>query len=321
MLFRGAVCVPIDPHGEIETITNFIENSEAKMAFIGADFIKDFHDFEERLGRKIPAVVLQDIESNNGFQSFSDWAKTPRPADFDSSPPPAKIARRFGGFDLHFRHDRHAERRSADARQYLLRNVGCQEVMNVSENEVVLSVLPLFHVFAQVVNLWVIASIGGSVYYVKELAPAELKRLLKQRKSRLLTGVPRLWYLFHKKIFDGVAAQPNPVRRFSRRCSKPIFLRDNFNVNLGKKFFGKVHDGFGGKLNITISAGSRFDEKIARDYHALGFTIIQGYGLTETTGAVAARDLKTASSARSEKRLITPKSNSASRTKKARAKF
>ncbi|HLM60487.1 MAG TPA: class I adenylate-forming enzyme family protein, partial [Pyrinomonadaceae bacterium] len=31
ILFRGAVCVPIDPHGEIETITNFFVNSEAKM--------------------------------------------------------------------------------------------------------------------------------------------------------------------------------------------------------------------------------------------------------------------------------------------------
>ncbi|MBA2735442.1 MAG: AMP-binding protein, partial [Pyrinomonadaceae bacterium] len=65
------------------------------------------------------------------------------------------------------------------------------------------------------------------------------------------------------------------------------FLRDTFNINLGKKMFGKVHDGFGGKLDITISAGSRFDEKIAREYYALGFTIIQGYGLTETCGAVA----------------------------------
>src|SRR2546423_1577799 len=56
MLFRGVVCVPIDPHGEIETITNFIENSEAKMAFIGEEFIDHFHKIEERLGKKIPAV-------------------------------------------------------------------------------------------------------------------------------------------------------------------------------------------------------------------------------------------------------------------------
>ena len=56
ILYRGAVAVPIDPHGEIQTITNFFENSEAKMAFIGEDFIDHFHKVEESLGRKIPAV-------------------------------------------------------------------------------------------------------------------------------------------------------------------------------------------------------------------------------------------------------------------------
>jgi long-chain acyl-CoA synthetase len=32
-LYRGAVAVPLDPHGEIETVANFFENSEAKVAF------------------------------------------------------------------------------------------------------------------------------------------------------------------------------------------------------------------------------------------------------------------------------------------------
>ena len=287
ILFRGAVCVPVDPHAEIETLTNFINNSEAKMAFIGEDFIKSFHSLEENLGRKIPAVVLQNIESGNGFGSFEDWAKTSRPADFDAKPTPAKpedlaqLTYTSGttgtpkGVPLTHSNIYHEA-------------VGCQEVMHIKETEVVLSVLPLFHVFAQVVNLWVIASTGGSVYYVKELAPAELTRAFETKEITLLTGVPRLWYLFHKKVFDNVAQQSIIVRTlFDKLLKLNFFLREKFNINLGKKFFGKVHDGFGGKLNITISAGSRFDEKIARDYHALGFTLIQGYGLTETSGAVS----------------------------------
>lgn len=287
ILFRGAVCVPIDPHAEIETLTNFINNSEAKMAFIGEDFIKSFEKLEKNLDRKFPAVVLQDIESNNGFQSFEDWTSTTRPADFDSKPTPAKLE------DL-------AQLTYTSGTTGIPKGVplthgniyheavGCQEVMHIKETEVVLSVLPLFHVFAQVVNLWVIASIGGSVYYVKELAPAELTKAFETKEITLLTGVPRLWYLFHKKVFDGVAQQSFIVRKlFAKLLKLNFFLRDKFNINLGKKFFGKVHDGFGGKLNITISAGSRFDEKIARDYHALGFTLIQGYGLTETSGAVS----------------------------------
>jgi long-chain acyl-CoA synthetase len=287
ILFRGAVCVPVDPHGEIETVTNFIENSEAKMAFIGEEFIKDFRVIEERLGRKIPAVVLQSIESNNGFQSFDDWATTSRPADFDKQTPPARME------DL--AQLTYTSGTTGTPKGVALTHsniyheaVGCQEVMHLSETEVVLSVLPLFHVFAQVVNLWVVASIGGSVYYVKELAPAELTRAFETKEITLLTGVPRLWYLFHKKIFDNVAQQSIVVRTlFDKLLKTNFYLRENFNVNLGKKFFGKVHDGFGGKLNTTISAGSRFDEKIAQDYHALGFTMIQGYGLTETTGAIS----------------------------------
>ncbi|HEY0658820.1 MAG TPA: AMP-binding protein, partial [Pyrinomonadaceae bacterium] len=291
ILFRGAVCVPVDPHGEIETITNFIENSEAKMAFVGEDFIENFHRLEERLGRKIPAVVLQDIEqnteSNNEFQPFTDWAKTARPADYDAKPTPAAPE------DLAVLIYTSGTTGTPKGVPLTHGNIyyetqGCQEVMNVSEHEVVLSVLPLFHVFAQVINLWVIASIGASVYYVKELAPAELTKAFETKEITMLTGVPRLWYLFHKKIFDGVAAQPKPVQMlFAAMLKTNGFLRDTFNVNLGKKMFGKVHDGFGGRLDITISAGSRFDEKIARDYYALGFTIIQGYGLTETCGAVA----------------------------------
>ncbi|CAN5794884.1 AMP-binding protein [soil metagenome] len=287
ILYRGAVCVPVDPHGEIQTISNFFENSEAKMAFIGEDFINHFHQVEENLGRKIPAVVLQDIESANSFQKFSDWSSTPRPADFDALVPPAKPE------DMAVLIYTSGTTGTPKGVPLTHGNIyyetqGCQEVMNISENEVVLSVLPLFHVFAQVINLWVIASIGASVCYVKELAPAELTRAFETKQITLLTGVPRIWYLFHKKIFDGVAAQSFVVRwLFDKLLKFNFFMRKTFNVNLGRKLFKKVHDGFGGNLAITISAGSRFDEKIAEDYYALGYTMIQGYGLTETCGAVA----------------------------------
>ncbi len=94
-LFRGAVCVPIDPHGEIETITNFLENSEAKLAFLSPDVTEKFQQIEEKLGRHIPAVVWRDGEeekrrrgeeekletwnlepgiNQKRFSRFDDWA-------------------------------------------------------------------------------------------------------------------------------------------------------------------------------------------------------------------------------------------------------
>ena len=49
---------------------------------------------------------------------------------------------------------------------------------------------------------------------------------------------------------------------------------------------GRIHRIFGGKLRLAVSAGASFDENVARDFHNLGFTILQGYGLTESGGAV-----------------------------------
>jgi long-chain acyl-CoA synthetase len=101
--------------------------------------------------------------------------------------------------------------------------------------------------------------------------------------------VPRLWYLFHKKIFDAVEAKPKAVRMLFRAMLAANGLSRNvLGINLGPKLFGQVHESFGGNLRIAISAGSRFDEDVAKDFHQLGFTIIQGYGLTETSGAATA---------------------------------
>ena len=112
---------------------------------------------------------------------------------------------------------------------------------------------------------------------------------MKTFKPTILTTVPRLWYLFHKKIFDAVKAKPKMIQRlFKGMLAANGTLRNTIGVNLGRKFFGQVHESFGGQLRIAISAGSRFDQDVALDFHKLGFTILQGYGLTETSGAATA---------------------------------
>ena len=70
--------------------------------------------------------------------------------------------------------------------------------------------------------------------------------------------------------------------------SKPLngFLRDWLHFNAGRLFFLHCPScSFGGKLRLAVSAGASFDPAVARDFHRLGFTILQGYGLTETSGA------------------------------------
>jgi long-chain acyl-CoA synthetase len=323
-LYRGAVCVPLDPHGEIETLTNFLENSEAKLAFLAADETDKFRQIEEKLGRHIPAVVwekdstqrrgdaeenlkqdgqdFQDKDSsnsfsasdarlrvlNNGFQSFSDWTKTDFPPDFAGKIPAV------GGDDDALLMYTSGTTGTPKGVPLTHGNIvaeldGINEVLRLTENEKILSLLPLFHVYLQIVNLWTATTYGCEVGYLKELTPDELGRAMRQFKPTILTTVPRLWYLFHKKIFDAIEAKPKPVQAIFRTMfATNGFLRDKFKTNLGPKFFSQIHEGFGGNLRFAITAGSRFDEAVAIDFHKLGFNILQGYGLTETSGAATA---------------------------------
>ena len=287
-LYRGAVAVPLDPHGEIETVTNFFENSEAKVAFLSPDQTKRFEQLQEKLGRKITGVVWSDEASANGFQSFDDWSLTKFPDAFTTATPLAKNE------DTALLMYTSGTTGTPKGVPLTHGNIaaeldGINEVLKFSPKEKILSLLPLFHAYLQIVNLWVATTYGCEVGYLKELTPAELSEAMKTFKPTILTTVPRLWYIFHKKIFDAVETKSSPVRLLFRvMLSTNAFLRNTFGINLGRKFFGQVHESFGGCLRIAISAGSRFDEAVAVDFNNLGFTILQGYGLTETSGAATA---------------------------------
>ena len=299
ILYRGAVCVPLDPQGEIGTLANFIENSEAKLVFIGDEVREKFAQIEDKLGRKLAVAIWQhesesvaagdpDPEERSAGPDFRTWTSSPFPDSFASELPAA------AGDDIALLIYTSGTTGTPKGVPLTHGNIlaeldGINEVLKLSDKEKILSLLPLFHAYLQIVNLWVATTYGCEVGYLKELSPAELGNAMKEFKPTILTTVPRLWYLFHKKIFDAVAAKPKAVRAlFRTMLAANGALRDSLGVNLGPKMFGQVHESFGGRLRLAISGGSRFDEDVAADFHKLGFTILQGYGLTETSGAATA---------------------------------
>ena len=288
IIYHGAVCVPIDPHGEIETVVNFLENSESKVVFISPDVKDRFRQIRAKLNRPITAVVWRDAEHSDDFIAYETWLSEDVTAE--------RLQRIPQSHDEDIALLMYTSGTTGVPKGVPLThgNIvseldGINRVLEITEEEKILSLLPLFHAYLQIANLWIAFTKGCEVGYLKELTPQELSDAMKEFKPTMLGTVPRLWYLFHKKIFDAVEAQPKTLRAVFRTLLRLNgFTRDVLGINLGPKLFKKVHDGFGGHLVRAISAGSRFDAEVAIDFHRLGFTILQGYGLTETSGAATA---------------------------------
>lgn len=156
------------------------------------------------------------------------------------------------------------------------------------EHDTLLCLLPLQHVLASVINVLVPLYKGGHVVFADTLKRAEILQALEEAGITILATVPQFFYLFHNRIQEELAKRPPMARRLFRgMLAINRFSLRYLRLNLGKGLFSRIHRSFGARLRLFVSGGSALDPKVARDFRDMGFTIIQGYGLTETTGACA----------------------------------
>ncbi|HEY6404305.1 MAG TPA: AMP-binding protein, partial [Blastocatellia bacterium] len=165
---------------------------------------------------------------------------------------------------------------------------GVLKCMQATPEDKVLAVVPSHHVLASLANILLPLVNGSGVTYLRALNSAELLSAMVKGKVTTFPATPQVFYLLHKKIFDEVQSKPFFVRLIFRILLGFCYrMRRTTGVNPGPVLFSKVHQVFGGSLRLLFSAASYFDPKVIRDLYSLGFTVQQGYALTETFGGGA----------------------------------
>jgi long-chain acyl-CoA synthetase len=146
----------------------------------------------------------------------------------------------------------------------------------------VLSVLPLHHTFEFSAGFLTPFSRGAEISFIDELTADRIGEVLEDGNISAMVGVPALWQLFHRKLTQEFAARP----RFVEEGIKTLMavngeLRNRKGINLGKLLFWPVHRKFGGRMKFFVSGGSALPDDVHKAFHALGFKLDEGYGLTE----------------------------------------
>lgn len=158
-------------------------------------------------------------------------------------------------------------------------------VVDVGPDDSVLGVLPLFHSLAQLANLLLPFAVGARVVYLETLSSQQLVRALSERRITIFACVPQFFYLIHERLLREVEKRGAVAWWVFRALLGISFRLRRAGVNLGPRLFGRVHALMGPQMRLFVTGGSKFDPAIGRDLYALGFTILQAYGLTETSGA------------------------------------
>ncbi len=145
-----------------------------------------------------------------------------------------------------------------------------------------LNLLPLSHVFGQFLGIYLPPILKGTVFFQNNLKPAEMLATIRRERISVLVSVPRVLQSLKSKIerdLEG-AGRLGEFQREFRGAEGRHFLRRWW-------IFRRTHRQFGWKFWALICGGAALDRDTEEFWRRLGFAIIQGYGLTETTSLIS----------------------------------
>jgi long-chain acyl-CoA synthetase len=145
-----------------------------------------------------------------------------------------------------------------------------------------LNLLPLSHVFGQFLGLFIPQILGATVVFQETLNPSEIIATIKRERISALVTVPRILDTLRDKIERDLesAGRLGRFRLEFEAASGLHFLRRWWR-------FRGIHRLFGWKFWAFICGGASLGAETERFWGRLGFAVIQGYGLTETTSMIS----------------------------------
>lgn len=163
-----------------------------------------------------------------------------------------------------------------------------------SKNDKPLSVLPLSHVFERSAMYLYILN-GMAVHYAESIE--KVADNLGEVKPTIFVGVPRLFEKVYEKA-KLTAARESPLKekifdwamsiakeyawRVEKKLEIPYFLAVRHSI-ADRLVFSKLREFFGGNLRFCITGGAAISDEIYLIFTGAGISIMQGYGLTETS--------------------------------------
>jgi long-chain acyl-CoA synthetase len=156
-------------------------------------------------------------------------------------------------------------------------------------HEVFLSFLPLSHAYEHSGGQFLPIGMGGTIYYAESLE--KLAANIEDVRPTIMVVVPRLFEVLRTRIIKQIQKQgrlPNTLMEqalalTTRRTQGKRRLTDPLmNLVLERTLRPKIRQRFGGRMKALVSGGAPLNPDVGVFFEAMGLTMLQGYGQTES---------------------------------------
>src|ERR1700730_11489982 len=264
----GVVVVPIDHASTADFACRVSKEVNAKLIF---------PPDPQRDGGTVPSIPLESLSAIT--------------AERDSSPYPSPPATRQDTLEIIFTSGTTAEPRGVMiSHGNVLANIGPLhgEIQKYLGYEKLvhplrfLNLLPLSHVFGQMLGVFIPPMLAGTVVFIDSLRPAEFMDTIRRERVSVLVAVPRF-----------IESLQREVERQEERGGRIEQFRQDFAAANEHHFlrpwwrFRRIHGRLGWKFWAFISGGAALPKQAETFWNRLGYAVIQGYGMTENTSLIS----------------------------------
>ncbi|MDA3953511.1 MAG: AMP-binding protein [Bacteroidales bacterium] len=260
---NNCVVVPIDFLASVDDVSYILNDSTPELVFISSETADNFEKVKSKLTY---SPLIQDFDKQNLEDSNTefDW-NVP-----ENKEETAVIIYTSGttgspkGVMLSYKN--------------LMANIVAvsEKVEIYTKDRQVLLLLPLHHIFPLAGSMGAPLAVGGTVVMSPSMQSSDLLETLKNNKINIMIGVPRLYDLLYKGL---------KTKIYASLVGKIVFniVKVLDSKKIAKKVLKKVHDGFGGQLQYMVAGGASLNKETGAFFHALGFEVLEGYGMTEAS--------------------------------------
>jgi long-chain acyl-CoA synthetase len=273
------VVVPIDARLNNNEILNIIHESDAGTIVFSESFEGLLREERRALKHLKHFIGMDLLAAKDGFLSMPEMISKSRGSPPEAMPdidPKAMAAILFTSGTLG-----RAKGVMLSQRNLAANLMAMVSLIIITPEDRFLSVLPIHHTYECTCGFLCPLYAGSSVHYARSLKTVVDD--LQQAKATILLAVPLLYDKMFKRIYKAIKE-----KKITSIIVPPLIKLTDVAARFGwkdskKTVFSEIHERFGGHIRLFIAGGAAPDPAVARGLRDLGFTFIQGYGLTETS--------------------------------------
>ena len=145
-----------------------------------------------------------------------------------------------------------------------------------------LNLVPLSHVFGQMLGIFIPPMLASTVVFGDSLKPSDLMESIRRERISVVVAVPRFIEALQREIErqEELNGTSEEFRHKFAMAEHEHFLRRWWR-------FRRIHSGLGWKFWAFVSGGAALPERTETFWRRLGYAVVQGYGMTETTSLIS----------------------------------